>query len=797
MELDLRAASEGTARERLAGQREEVRRLEEALQGCQAAVRAMEAESGVLERELATLEQQEAELAARLDRLEAEARAARVRAEEARQTVATREREQHEAAAEHERTGHELVARREQEAALRVGYRETDEQLAQVAARREALAELERERAGLAPAARQLMQARERFDPGSILGPLSDFVRPHSSATRLAERLLGDWLHAVLVRDQAAVEQIRRWHAEVAPGPLVLLPVAPAPADGSRPLPAGLELEGPAAAWAAALVGGDAPLDEEGRAIRRRNGAVVISGEGPGGLLARRAELADLERELGQLQHRSAELAAALEAAARACVEAEARAASAASRLERARLALREAQATADDVERSAQRLAWERREVSELLASARQRLEEGSRRRQELAAARADAAREQEALAQQLQAQRALLAELESQQEAARERRVHWQVEEAQVAAREAAARERAERAAQALAEAEAAIARLDAELAEIERESADAVRRQAQWTDELAERRVQVQELEAAVRQAEGDTHRAEEALRLAEAAVEQSRTRAGELREALHRVQLAEAELAARRRAMVERVEGEWHRPIAELLATTPEVAGDPEALRLEADRLAQALEALGPVNALAVEEHAEELKRLEFLTGQRDDLVHARDTLLQAVREIDETARSLFLDTFGAIQQHFRTVFQTLFEGGECELRLADESDPLTSDIEIRAAPRGKRTQRIHLLSSGERTMVAISLLFAIYLTKPSPFCLLDEVDAPLDDANVARFVNLLSEFKSQTQFIVITHNPRTMQACDAVYGVTMQEPGVSTIVGVRLGESEPV
>ena len=134
-----------------------------------------------------------------------------------------------------------------------------------------------------------------------------------------------------------------------------------------------------------------------------------------------------------------------------------------------------------------------------------------------------------------------------------------------------------------------------------------------------------------------------------------------------------------------------------------------------------------------------------------------------------------------------------VFQTLFEGGDCDVYLSDAGDPLTSDIEIRAAPRGKRTQRIHLLSSGERALVAISLLFAIYLAKPSPFCLLDEVDAPLDDANVQRFIRLLTQFKVDTQFIVITHNPRTMQVADAVYGVTMQEPGVSTIVGVRLGE----
>jgi chromosome segregation protein len=207
--------------------------------------------------------------------------------------------------------------------------------------------------------------------------------------------------------------------------------------------------------------------------------------------------------------------------------------------------------------------------------------------------------------------------------------------------------------------------------------------------------------------------------------------------------------------------------------------------------------QALESIGPVNPLAVEEHAEESKRLDFLISQRDDLVSARQSLLLAIREIDGTARELFLGTFTAVQEHFRTVFTTLFGGGECELRLANPDEPLESEIEIHAAPRGKRTQRIHLLSSGERTLVAVSLLFSIYLTKPSPFCLMDEVDAPLDDSNVGRFTRLLEEFKSQTQFLVITHNPRTMQSADAVYGVTMQEPGVSTIVGVRLGEHERV
>src|SRR5206468_8643555 len=263
--------------------------------------------------------------------------------------------------------------------------------------------------------------------------------------------------------------------------------------------------------------------------------------------------------------------------------------------------------------------------------------------------------------------------------------------------------------------------------------------------------------------------------------------------------HRLQLERTEVEGRKRGLIERVETEWRKPLDTLLADAPEVSGvgDLEWLRQENDRLRGAIDAVGPVNALAVEEHAEETKRLEFLQTQRDDLVTARNSLQQAAREIDQTAKTLFLDSFSKVREHFRGVFQTLFGGGECDVRLASEDEPLESEIEIHAAPRGKRTQRIHLLSSGERTLVAVSLLFAIFLAKPSPFCLLDEVDAPLDDANVGRYVRLLAEFKEQTQFIVITHNPRTMQAADAVYGVTMQEPGVSTIVGVRLGQMEPV
>ncbi|NUQ11475.1 MAG: AAA family ATPase, partial [Gemmatimonadaceae bacterium] len=241
-----------------------------------------------------------------------------------------------------------------------------------------------------------------------------------------------------------------------------------------------------------------------------------------------------------------------------------------------------------------------------------------------------------------------------------------------------------------------------------------------------------------------------------------------------------------------AIRERLEAEWRRPLGDLLATLQPLDLDDDALRAEAMALQQQVEALGPVNPLAIEEHEEEVKRLDFLTTQRNDLNDARNSLQAAIREIDATAREMFLTTFTRIRENFRHIFMTLFGGGECDLRLENPDLPLDGDIEVHASPRGKRTQRIHLLSSGERALVALSLLFGIFLTKPSPFCLLDEVDAPLDDANIGRFVRMLNEFKQKTQFIVITHNPRTTtEAADAVYGITMQEPGVSSVVSVRM------
>ena len=200
----------------------------------------------------------------------------------------------------------------------------------------------------------------------------------------------------------------------------------------------------------------------------------------------------------------------------------------------------------------------------------------------------------------------------------------------------------------------------------------------------------------------------------------------------------------------------------------------------------------IEDMGSVNLVAIEEYQEHKKREDFLVEQREDLQKSLESTYQAIQKINQTSREAFLQTFEQIRANFQEVFEELFGGGETELRLTDESDVLEAGIEIIARPPGKRPQSITQLSGGERSLVAIALLFAIFKIKPSPFCVLDEVDAALDEANVLRFTNLIRKYAEQIQFIIITHNKRTMEIADAMYGVTMEQAGVSKIVSAKFG-----
>jgi chromosome segregation protein len=216
----------------------------------------------------------------------------------------------------------------------------------------------------------------------------------------------------------------------------------------------------------------------------------------------------------------------------------------------------------------------------------------------------------------------------------------------------------------------------------------------------------------------------------------------------------------------------------------------LALDLDALEVEAEDLRARLLRVGPVNLVAIDEYDQLAERHDFLASERDDLVESIRSLRKTIDEIDELSRRLFLEAFEQVRASFDQAFQTLFRGGRAELRLQEDEDPLECGIEIIAQPPGKRLQNMMLLSGGEKALTAIALLFALFRYKPSPFCILDEVDAPLDEANVMRFIGLVEELAVETQFIVITHNRRTMERGDVLYGVTMEEPGCSKLVSVH-------
>ncbi len=256
--------------------------------------------------------------------------------------------------------------------------------------------------------------------------------------------------------------------------------------------------------------------------------------------------------------------------------------------------------------------------------------------------------------------------------------------------------------------------------------------------------------------------------------------------------HHAEMALAECNMRRQNLAERMTENYQMSEDELAAlmfvwTDADPIPDDLVVRDLRDEIGR----LGPVNLLALEEHEEKAARLTFLEAQREDLLKASQSLHETIERINQTAQFLFLETYEQVREHFRETIRTVFDGGEGDLVLADPADPLETDIEILVRPRGKKIDTLTQLSSGERALTAIALLFSIYLVKPSPFCVFDEVDAPLDDANIGRFVNLLQEFKGRTQFIVITHNKLTMEAADRLYGVTMEEEGVSKLVSVSL------
>ncbi|MEW5765223.1 MAG: chromosome segregation protein SMC [Acidobacteriota bacterium] len=299
---------------------------------------------------------------------------------------------------------------------------------------------------------------------------------------------------------------------------------------------------------------------------------------------------------------------------------------------------------------------------------------------------------------------------------------------------------------------------------------------------------------------RRSEEDHARLSEELSRIEERVREARESAAEVREEHARVEVEHATVAADLKNLQSRLEESFEESPEDLAR---EFAGEPPLSPEERDeetkalaRLEGRIQELGELNLAARSEYAELEQRHGFLSAQRKDLEDAVASLNETIRKINRTTRDRFMEAFNAVQEHFGHLFRQVFEGGEARLSLLDETNPLDTGVEIYAQPPGKKLQSLQLLSGGEKAMVALALLFGLFLYRPQPFFVLDEVDAPLDEANITRFSRLLTQFRGRTQFLVVSHNKRTMELADVLYGVTMAEGGVSRLVSVRLGDVEP-
>jgi chromosome segregation protein len=362
---------------------------------------------------------------------------------------------------------------------------------------------------------------------------------------------------------------------------------------------------------------------------------------------------------------------------------------------------------------------------------------------------------------------------------------------------------RRRAERSAQARFEAQIReiVARRQEILAEIERQGIERARLLSD-NIELDRRAGELTGQITHLEEVTGRLAEEESNLRLSLAGIDEAlKVLRSETQAAQERRSQIELELVKRREQLKyldETSRKELNAPLEELAQsaeTVPDEAGLEEAER-RYQELREKIEALGPVNPQALEEFQEAQQRYDFLNVQRQDLLDSIRDTEKAIHEIDVESRRRFVEAFEAINIHFREMFRTLFGGGVGEMRLTDDTNIAESGIDIVASPPGKKLQNVLLLSGGEKSLTAMALLMAIFHYQPSPFCVLDEVDAPLDEANIERLTRLLRDMAGQTQFIVITHAKRTMEAAQSLYGVTMQEPGISKLVSVKFDRAVP-
>lgn len=775
-------------------------------------------------RRLEGLRRQQAETAGEAERAERELARTAQRLEEVR----ARHAELRKSRAEAERAREEAAERLEELSGRRADLEGT---LKAALAERDVVRGLVERLEGVEDAVRELRQAGEEGF-GRLL---AEVLQVEEGAVEAVEAALGPALEGLLLADEAALEgALERLQAREEGGRAALL--APHLSAGDAPpvpewaagepscrgrLAEAVTGEGPEATVARGLLARVVWIERIEPALERardasRDGWTIVTSRGevvaPGGyvragrpaaggasegLLARRQRLEDLEQRVGELRLSLAEADAAVEEHRERVADLRARFAGLVGQLE-------ETEGNLHTLERS-EGTARSRREslgerASDLEARARME-EEGLREDQteleKLSPLLSQALQESGELGGALEKQRMEVESILSERDKGRhtlqeirlgrvrsEHRIEGIDREAKRLVKSAEElAEAGERRRREAAESEAAAQALAETIADRDRI--------------LGQRREVRRKLEADLSGKEKAYREQRERQAELEEALRGERRAREDQQEQIHALDLKLSELGMRRENIAERIREEYDVDLEKVAEEDllGEGAEPPtfEELDEEVRTLRERLDKLGPVNLLALEEYEAERERFDFLTGQRDDLEAARNDLMQTIRKINQTARQRFLETFEKIRANFRETYAQFFEGGEADIYLADDEDPLESRIEIVARPKGKILKSMAALSGGERALTAIALLFAIYLVKPSPFCILDEVDAPLDEANIGRFLKVLKAFEDRVQFILITHNKRTMEASDTFLGITMEEPGVSRIVGVRFGE----
>jgi chromosome segregation protein len=783
-----------------------------------------------LMRSAGELREREAQLARRAERLESELAQARAEAERllAERAVLTVARNR--AAAELSSLEEERRRLDAQEADEARRLTEAESRLAdarvELAARRssfEALSELERAREGYGAGVRAVFADDRRAALAGVVGTVADLLEVPRGMERAIEAVLGERLQWVVVERfehaRAAVAYLR----EHGLGSATFLPLEHLPAaGGARPDDNG-------ARWVSRSVGASAPslvhhllgqvaiVDhlDEAEALWRRNGVVATyvtsDGEvlGPTGrlhgggtgvasaaehsLLARKRQLRDLDLDVQRLSA-SVDAEQAEVVALSASVALRREQISTIAKSVQARLADR--LAGEKDLERVAQEHDRTQRHLETISSESRQVAREADETGTTLAR-----------LTQRIAVARDAEGAIDAAAARVREAIEGAQADEAALGAELTACRvdlasttERVDALGRDLSRLDEIERDLSSRLAQAGQRQIQSAERRAWLGDErertdVAAREVAVERdrIDAAARQATDEHDGLASELRAVEHDSRSAESELARLIAATHEIELRSTECRVRREELGQEAWRVYGVDTTALLAAH-DPARDLGAARARVAELDEKLIAIGPVNLVADDEYRELDERLTFLRAQHDDLSASIKDLEKALRGMTRTAQDRFVQAFEEINGHFSRLFERLFEGGRAELRLVEAEpggDPLDTGVELMAQPRGKRLQAVTLLSGGERALTGLALLFAIFYFRPSPFCVLDEVDAPLDDANIHRFLRVLRELTGQTQFLVITHNRKTMEAADVLYGVTMEEPGLSTLVSVNL------